>query len=145
MRCEAFRYSQEEIDTGIEDIDGVAEEAAYTTKIQLNTTSISPSFLNYQDGEIVYQSTDGTWANNYASATVKEWYKANGALFIYNIEGQFRANANVYGNTTNTIYRSTSYDDRTDFNVYDDYDNQELKLESDAFLDLSETNPFGTP
>lgn len=145
MRCEAFRYSEEEINTGVDEIDQIAEEVQYTTKIQLNTTPISIINTSYYDGETVYQSDDGTWANNYAAATVKEWYKANGTMFLYNIDGQFRANANVYGNTSHAIYRSTAYDDRTDFNQYDDYDNQELKLEADAFLDLSETNPFGTP
>ncbi|NDB60488.1 hypothetical protein EB001_18865 [bacterium] len=145
MRCEAFRYSEEEIHTGVDEIDEIAAEVQYTTKIQLNTSPINIIQTSYFDGETVYQSNDGTWANNYASATVKEWYKANGTMFLYNIEGQFKANANVYGNSSQAIYRSTAYDDRTDFNAYDEYDNQELKLESDVFLDLSETNPFGTP
>lgn len=144
MRCEAFRYSQEEVNTGIDDIDEAAEEGAYTTKIMLNTTPVSAPYI-YHDGEIVYQSDDGTWANNHAYANVKEWYQANGAMFLININGTFRANANVYGNTTGAIYRSISYDDRTDFNPYDDFDNQELKVEADSFLDFSETNPFGTP
>lgn len=145
MRCEAFRYSQEEINTGVDIIDEVAQETAYTTKIQLETTPTGPSYYNYHDGEIVYQSHDGTWANNYAHATIKEWYKANGALFLINIEGQFSANANVYGNTSHAIYRAIAYDDRTDFNPYDDMDNQEFKTETDIILDLSEINPFGTP
>lgn len=145
MRCEAFRYSQEEINTGVGEIDEVAEESQYTTKLMLNTTSLNNVNPNFYDGEIVYQSNDGTWANNYATAIIKEWYKANGALFLYNIEGAFRANANVYGNVSHAIYRSISYDDRTDYNKYDDYDNEEFKLETDNILDLSETNPFGTP
>lgn len=145
MQCEAFRYSQEEINTGIDDIDEVAAESQYTTKLMLNTTALNSIHPNFYDGEIVYQSTDGTWANNHAAATVKEWYKANGALFLYNIEGAFRANANVYGNVSHAIYRSISYDDRTDYNKYDDYDNEEFKLETDTILDLSEINPFGTP
>lgn len=145
LRCEAFRYSQEEINTGIEEIDEVAEEVSYTTKLSLQTTPLSIINQSYFDGEIVYQSNDGTWANNYAAATVKEWFKANGTMFLYNIEGEFRANANVYGNTSQAIYRSTAYDNRTDFNLYDDYDNQEFVQETTTILDLSETNPFGTP
>jgi hypothetical protein len=145
LRCEAFRYSQEEINTGIDEIDEVAEEVSYTTKLTLQTTPVNIFNTSYFDGEVVYQSDDGTWANNYASATVKEWYKANGTMFLYNIEGQFRANANVYGNTSQTIYRSTAYDNRTDFNLYDDYDNEEFVQETTTILDLSEINPFGTP
>ena len=145
MRCEAFRYSQEEINTGVSEIDQVQEEVGYTTKITLNTASLNLTSNNYIDDEVVYQSDDRTWANNFASAKIKEWYKANGTMFLYNIEGQFRANANVYGNTSGAIYRSVSYDNRTDFNQYDDYDNEEFKLETDNILDLSEQNPFGTP
>lgn len=146
MRCESFRYSQEEINTGIDVIDEVAEENQYTTRIMLDvSTNYSSPRTEYLDGEVVYQSTDGTWANNFASATISEFYKANGALFLHNIEGQFVANSFVYGNVSRSIYRSISYDDRTDFNKYDDYDNQEFKLETDSILDLSETNPFGTP
>lgn len=146
MRCEAFRYSQEEINTGVDEIDQVAEDNQYTTRLMMNvSTNYSPTLNEYRDGEVVYQSADGTWANSYASGTVSEFYKANGALFLHNIEGVFRANANVYGNTSQAIYRSISYDDKTDFNKYDDYDNQEFKLETDGILDLSETNPFGSP
>lgn len=145
MRCEAFRYSQEEINTGIDEIDQVAEESQYTTRLMLGNTAYNLGSQNYYDGEIVYQSTDGTWANNFAYATVSEYYKANGALFVHNIVGQFRANANVYGNVSHADFRTISYDDRTDFNQYDEYDNQILKTEADIILDLSETNPFGTP
>lgn len=145
MRCEAFRYSEEEISTGVDEIDEIAEEVQYTTRLMMNTTVLNPAAMNFFDSELVYQSNDGTWSNHYASATVSEWYQANGALFIHNIEGQFRANANVYGNVSQAIFRSISYDDRTDFNPYDDYDNQEFKTQTDIILDLSETNPFGTP
>jgi hypothetical protein len=146
MRCELFRYSEEEINTGIEDIDEVAAEVQYTTRLMIsNAVTYNPAASSYHDGEIVYQSTDGTWANNFASATITEFYKANGALFLHNIEGQFRANANVYGNVSRAIFRSISYDDRTDFNPYDDYDNEEFRTETNIILDLSETNPFGTP
>lgn len=145
LRCESFRYSNEEINTGVDEIDEVEAENAYTTKLSMNTAPLNLSNVNYYDNEIVYQSDDGTWANNYATATIKEWYKANGTLFLYGIEGQFKANANVYGNSSGAIYRSTAYDDRTDYKEYDDYDNQEFKLDTDGILDLSETNPFGTP
>ena len=141
MRCELFRFSEDEIATGITEIDQVAEENSYTMRLNVSTTGQS----NFVDGEIIYQSTDGTWSNNTAYGTISEWYKANGAMFLHNIVGQFTANANVYGNVSQSIYRSISYDDRTDFNPYDDYDNQIMKTQADVILDLSETNPFGTP
>ena len=68
LRCEAFRFSEEEIDTGIEEIDDVAEESAYKLKLNLSTTANVAGDLLEED--IVYQSSDGTWANAFAYATV---------------------------------------------------------------------------
>lgn len=141
MRCEAFRYSQEEINTGVDEIDQIEEEVAYT--IKLNTTHTNNN--TFEDGEIVFQSNDGTYANNFASAKLSEWYKANGTIFIHSIEGQFKTNNTIRGLSSNATSNVTFIDDKTDYNVYDDYDNQEFKLETDSILDLSETNPFGTP
>ena len=67
MRCELFRFSEDEIATGITEIDQVAEENSYTMRLNVSLTGQS----NFQDGEIIYQSTDGTWANNTAYATIK--------------------------------------------------------------------------
>ncbi len=141
MRCEQFRYSQEEINTGVEEIDQVAEENAYTIRLDLATSGSG----NFLDGEVIYQSADGTWANNYASGTVKEWYKANGMMLVYNIEGQFRTGTQVYGNTSQAIYNNTQLDERTDYNDQDLYDNEEFNDAAVLILDLSEFNPFGTP
>lgn len=141
MRCELFRYSQEEIDTGVVEIDQVAEDNAYTIRLDLQTSGNG----NFLDGEVIYQSTDGTWANNTAHGTIKEWYKANGMMLVYSIEGQFSANANTYGNTSHAVYRSTALDDRTDYVEQDLYDNETFDNSVELVLDLSEINPFGTP
>ena len=142
MRCEAFRYSEEEIHTGVEDIDMVAEENAYTIRINLATSGNG----NFKDGEVVYQSLDGTWANNTSNGHIKEWYKSNGTMFLYNIEGQFTAGANVYGNTTHARYNLVSVaDEKNDYVDRDIFDNAEFDTGGDVILDLTETNPFGTP
>lgn len=145
MRCELFRYSQEEIDTGISEVDQVAEENAYTIKINLQTQGTG----SFVDGEEVYQSPDGTWANNTASGTIKEWYKANGMMLIYDVEGSFSANANVYANTSHAIYKTiagtNAVDTTTDYNDYDLINNAEFTDEATLILDLSELNPFGVP
>ena len=145
MRCEQFRYSQEEIDTGVGEIDEVAEENAYTIKITLNTNGTG-SFI---DGETIYQSPDGTWANNSASGRIKEWYAANGMMLLYDVEGSFSANANVYSNTTGAVYKtivsSSGVNIVKDFNEYDISDNEDFKEGATLILDLSEINPFGVP
>lgn len=140
MRCEDFRFSQEQFETGIEEIDQVEEENAYTIKITLNTSGTG----NYVDGEVVYQSSDGTWANNTATGEVKEWFKSNGTMFIYNIEGSFANNSNVYGNTSYAIYRTKGVIDTTTNFTHDLTDNEEFANNSVLILDLSEINPFGS-
>jgi hypothetical protein len=142
LRCEAFRFAQDEIDTGVEDIDLVAEENAYKRKLNLNTSGTG----NILEGDVIYQSEDGTWANATAHATVSDWFKANGTTFIYDISGIFTAGSNVYANSTNAIYRITSIDDeKSDFVKYDIYDNENFDTGADLILDLTEVNPFGTP
>ena len=140
MRCEDFRFSEEQFDTGVSDIDSVEEDNAYTIKITLDTTGVD----DYMDGETVYQSPDGTWANNTAHGRIKEWYKANGTVFIYDVEGEFANNANLYGNTTHAIYRTSGdIDTTTDF-THDLSDNEEFANNNILILDLSEINPFGS-
>jgi hypothetical protein len=141
MRCELFRFSEDEISTGVEEIDRVAEENSYTMKLNIETTG----FSNFIDGEVIYQSPDGTWANSTSHATIKDWYKANGTMFIYDITGNFTAN-NIYGNTSLAIYAVTSVDDeKNDYVSFDIFDNKDFDTGADLVLDLSEINPFGTP
>lgn len=141
LRCEAFRFSQEEIDTGVDDIDLVAEENSYTIKISLNTNGTG----DILEEDIIYQSADRTYANATAEGTVSDWYKANGTVFIYNIKGNFTAGSNVYARSSNAVYTMTSKDDKTDFVKYDIYNNEDFDTGADLILDLSEINVFGTP
>jgi hypothetical protein len=141
MRCEDFRYSQEQIDTGIKDIDMVEELNAYTIRLNLNTTGSG----SFQDGEVVFQSTDGTWANNTATGVIKEWYAANGTMFVYDVKGSFQNNRTLRGNTSLAGYNTVSTDDMTDYVTNDLYNNADFKNSVELILDLSEVNPFGTP
>jgi len=140
LRCEMFRFSQDEIDTGVSDIDQIGEDNSYTMKLNLgNTTG------NFIDNEIVFQSTDGTWNNNTAYATVKEWYKANNTLFIYDITGQFTAN-NLYGNTSMASSVVNTIDnEKNDYVSLDIFDNNNFDTGADLILDLTEKNLFGNP
>ena len=147
MRCELFRYSEEEINTGIDEIDEISEEVQYTTRLMVNANyAYNPAAIGYHDGEVVYQSEDGTWANSFAHATVKEWYKANGTMFLYNINGSFSNSSNVFGNTSHADYiMSSQNDQKEDYVSFDIFDNSNLDTGADLILDLSEINPFGTP
>ena len=144
MRCELFRFSEESIDTGIEEIDEIEQENAYTMRLNVNLTG----FSNFYDNEVVYQSPDGSWANNTASAEIRDWYKANGTMFVVGINGQFSANAanTLYGNTSGAQFSVLSIgDEKNDYVKFDIFNNEDFDTGADLILDLSETNPFGTP
>lgn len=141
LRCEDFRYSEEKIETGIEEIDTVEEENAYTVKALLSP----PGSGDFQQGETVYQSPDGTWANNTAYAEVGEWFKANGVMYLFGITGSFSNNAVLHGNTTHAVHNAVTFIKTGDFIKYDFNDNETFNTDTTLILDLSELNPFGTP
>ncbi len=142
MRCELFRFSEDAIDTGVKEIDQIEEENAYTLRLNLATSGVG----NFKDGEIVYQSPDGTWENATAYAELGEWYKANGAMFIYGITGNFTANSAIYGNTSLAQFTVSGIaDEKNDFVKFDIFNNEDFDTGADLILDLSEKNPFGTP
>lgn len=138
LRCEVFRYNQENLDTGVEEIDSIERDVSNT--IELNLTLGSG---NYYIDEIVYQGSNLSAA--YVTADVGNWDPLLNKLYVYNIEGQFQANANVVGATSNTSYSLYTFDDQKDSVDLDQYDNQLLQTEADAFLDFSDLNPFGKP
>ena len=144
MRCELFRFSEEAIDTGVTEIDQIEQDNGYTLRLNVDLEGLS----TFVDGEVVYQSPDGTWANNTVSAELKEWYKANGTMFVVGINGQFTSNGanTLYGNTSHAQYNIRSVaDEKNDYVTFDIFDNKDFDTGADLVLDLSETNPFGTP
>jgi hypothetical protein len=146
LRCELFRYSQEPITTGVNEIDDVATDNAFTQKLYINQMSDAGiSDGNYFSKEIVFQSTDDTYANTYAQATVKDWDRANGAIYVQNLVGEFRASANLIGETTQVVYNVYSVEGPSDNTVNDIYDNATVRADANVVLHQTETNPFGTP
>ena len=139
LKLEQFRFSQEIIDTGIEEIDSIVQEVAYTIDLNMGTGS-----GNYQMRELVFQSADGTYANSSAYASVQYWDAANTTLGITYIKGEFIDTANVYGQTSGANYRLTSYNDLDVVVKNDSYDNDYINIKGDAITDDTESNAFGT-
>lgn len=144
MKCEAFRASQEPIETGVEDIDQVAIDNSFTIELQLSVATGYPN-TNYYLGETVYQSPNNNIVAATATGVVKKWKAANNILVLYNIVGNFASGPKVIGQTSNSWYNLTSPDTISDFNEYDLFDNKQLNIDAGEILDLTEFNPFGTP
>lgn len=138
LRCESFRYSNEDFETGVAEVDDVEHAAAYTIELTFGNGS-----GNYQQDEIVYQGSN--LASATVTAEVKHWIPSTKKLEVINIKGIFAPSANVIGATSNTRYNLTAFDDLSDLVDYDDSDNRVIQNEANTFIDLSEINPFGMP
>lgn len=138
LRCELFRFSDENFSTGVEEIDDVEADASYTIQLTLGTGS-----GNYLSGELVYQGSNVSTSNT--KAIVTEFSPTAKTITLHNIVGTFATATNLRGNTSNALYVVTSTDILGDYTFYDDYDNKEIQTEAALFIDLSEINPFGMP
>lgn len=138
LRCELFRYSQEDFNTGHDEIDDIEFDIAYTTTLNLGTgTGL------YIINETVYQGPNLSVAT--ATATVKEFDATNKELFVYNVVGAFNANSSIIGATSNASYNILTTELIEDSSIYDQFDNNEIQSEADDIIILDERNPFGAP
>jgi hypothetical protein len=138
LRCELFRYSHQNIDTGVEEVDHVEHTLSYTIEVGLGAGT-----GDYYINERVYQGANLAYSS--ASAEVKDWNKSNNKIYLMNVVGEFTANTTLIGSDSNTRYTVSNSDTLGDFLDYDIYDNRQIQTEANAFIDFSETNPFGTP
>jgi hypothetical protein len=135
--CERFRYSNENVDTGITEID----DAINTQTVAYDFTMVSNGVGTYQLGEQVYQGTSLSTAT--ATATVAYWNLPTSVLQLKQIQGLFLTNNSIVGATSGANYHLYSYDGLNSSNLLDN--NSELGVLADGFLDFSENNPFGDP
>ena len=138
LELEKFKYSQEVIDTGVEDIDDVMIQSSYTLDLIVGQGEGS-----YEAREIVYQSLDGTQANAWVVAIVQEFIKPEDTLKVTNIAGEFRDNVAIIGATSNAEYYLASFDPLKDSTRNEVYDNAYLFDTANNIIDFTETNPFG--
>lgn len=136
LELELFKYSHEEISTGIEDIDMVETNSSYSINYQL---SIGAG--DYELQETVYQ---GNTAIDYiAKGTVQEWDKSNKILRVSNIYGEFANGSIIRGNSSGAMYTLQSYDPQDEPKIENSWDNKVIEDYFDNIMDTSETNPLG--
>jgi len=138
LRCELFRYSQESINTGVDDIDHVEHSLGYAIEIDASVGT-----GNFQRDEVVYQGANLAYAT--ATADVREWNPETKKLEIINIKGAFATNSALKGVTSNANWTIAATDDMGDYLEYDTYDNRNIQNEANTFIDFTEINPFGIP
>jgi len=140
LHCELFEYNDENIDTGIANID-VIETLGYEVKL---TVSDSAGNTLVTLGETVTQTlSDGT----VISGKITAWDDSDDILSLAHVsstDGDYHLFT-----VGSTITHSNTSDTRTIIAIDEDLGDfhwQNNAFDSDVgFLDFSETNPFGDP
>ena len=136
LELELFKYNNEDMNTGVEDIDIVASNDAYAIDYVLGIGS-----GDYTIGEQVYQTVTGAEPNR---AKVEDWNAVNKTLKVTNISGEFLANSEIIGTESGASYNLISYDPlENDSQNMDAWDNKIVEEEALPIIDTSEENPFG--
>jgi hypothetical protein len=141
LKLKQYVFSEEVIDTGIDEVDGQAFDAYKKTRLPIANTG-SGSFI---PNEIIYQGTN--LANSTAQAVVYS-YTPNSEVLVVRMQGYFSNNQILTGNSSNAsrtlIYADEEY--QVGSNMFEDIsDNAQIQNEADDILDFSTTNPFGEP
>ena len=136
LKLELFEYSNQMINTGIEDIDNIQYEHAYS--IELTTTTGTG---DYVVGENAFQGTD--LASATANGRVASW--ANNTLELIDVVGKFVEGVNVVGDAgaSYEIDLPANYED-VELDMPNDplSDNLDYEKEADEVIDFTENNPF---
>lgn len=157
LRCTLFEYSDEDLDTGIDEIDSIETDYAYTYVLTLGDEGV----IKYiRKGEIVTQMLDS--ANDITiSGEVSQYTDSDdtdgGKLHLVHVGATDGLYHTFNSNRIITIAQSTGDARRlADSNFPITAINEENKLSSNEqnddfetfagdFLDFSESNPFGDP
>ena len=139
LELEKFRYSQEAIQTGNDDIDSVVTDSAYTINLYMSGNNNT----DYIFKEVVFQTPDYTQANATAVALVQTWTPSLGLLTVTNIAGEFNLNQLIVGASSNAQSTLVSFDPLENPARKEVYDNQYISIQGGDITNTSEINPFG--
>ena len=137
LKVELFKFSNENLTTGIPEIDSFESDVAYSIVLNLSLTGTG----NYNIGELVYQGN--TYNTATTTAKVVDWSPTNKTIKVVNIKGTISNTANIIGVTSNTSYAVQTYDDLANNSKYNQFDNSEVQTESNTFLIRTENDPWG--
>lgn len=139
MSLEKYVFSQEEFDTGIDEIDDIEVENSYVIRMTLDANGTG----EYTFNEVVYQGANLAAAT--ATAEVTNWFPANNTIDIRDIKGTFTTTSNIIGTLSGTDMTITSYNDLEDHVTHQDFFNDDIEESANVVIDVSENNPFGMP
>jgi hypothetical protein len=134
--CEMFTYSDQKLNTGIEDIDKIERLQAYSIDFTMDTGS-----GDYTVEEIVYQGESLGAAT--VQGEVASWSSTTKILNLINMTGNFSGIVNIIGDSSAASYSIASFDAQ-DSTSASAGDNLTIEQEADSIIDFTEGNPFGS-
>ena len=135
VQCELFEYADEQLDTGVAEIDAI--ENSFANAITVNFAVGGTGDLTV--GEVVAGGTSNV------TAEVKAWDSSNRQLQVFNRTGIFTIPETVTGQTSGAAWTSASYNTLNNVNTPDTTDqNYNFEVADDEIIDFTESNPFGS-
>jgi len=136
LKLKQFVFSNEIIQTGIEEIDDQIRDIYPRTRI-----SLASGTGTFVDDEVVYQGPNVSYATAQA---VLYSFAQNTHIDIIRVQGEFLS-GNVKGNTSSANWIINTISDTATMNTAfeDIVDNARIESEADGILDFTESNPFG--
>ena len=141
--CELFAYSDEKIDTGIEEIDDIEVQQSFVRTFEL---AASPAPGTFQVGETVTGGTSAT------TGEVAKWDATTRYLYLINMTGNFSVGEILTGATstaTGTYETKQTTDEAAETlaqieagTTDTSTSNKQIETDADSVLDFSEGNPF---
>lgn len=146
MRCQLFEYNDEDLDTGVKEIDAIERDHAYTYILTLGSTS---PYITI--GETVSQDLGGGVT---MSGEISKWSDSDQKLHVIHAgadDGLYHefvsgTNVTITGEPDRLADSSFSVSAVTELNkIAENEQNSDFSTISTDFLDFTEENPFGDP
>lgn len=134
LRCEVMNYSHERVQTSVPDINKVAENAAYTLSLELQTGNGA-----YIVGETVYQGE--SFIEALATGTVSGFDANTNILLLQNITGEFANDVQIVGLSSNITRLPVGAPDTAPTRHDPIADNTLAVEESESIIVVRGTNP----
>jgi len=134
MQCELFEYSGEDFDTGIESIDIVEDEQAYTIQMTMAAGGTGDYTLN-----------ENLTLNSVIVGEVVAWRADDRLLTIKDNTKTLLVDDTLVGASSGATYDIHTITDVLTMGNDAMAQNKEFEDKDTSYLDFSEVNPFGEP
>ena len=138
LRAQLFEYNDEDLDTGIDEIDSLERKYAYTYVLTLGSNGV------IELGQTATQTfSDGT----IMTGEVAKWSDSDNKLHLIHVGANDGAFHNFITTQPLTVNDSsyTVVAVTEDNKISNSEQNEEFQTDATGFLDFSESNPFGDP